>query len=570
MQQVLLMDSNELERERGITIMAKNCAIHYQDIKINIIDTPGHADFSSEIERTLGMADGALLIVDAQEGPMPQTRFVLKKALELELKIIVVINKIDKKFARIEMTRDRLADLFLDLAVHEDQLDFPIMYAVGRQGKVFDSLPDDFNQPGTVEPLLKKIIECIPAPIATEDKQFRMLVSALDYDNHLGRILIGRIRDGQIEKGQTIVSLADQRNYNVDKLMVYEGMQKKEVQSAAAGEVVAISGLSKVVIGATIAASKDLTPLPAPTVAEPTIHMQLGPNTSPFSAQEGEFTTSRQIEERLNRELENNVGLRVEKQESGKFKVSGRGELHLAVLLETMRREGYEMEVGKPEVITKVIDGIESEPIEEVDILVPGEYIGLINQEFGKRQAQMKHMENVSESEVEFIFEMPTRALIGLRSQLLTETKGTIIMSSQIIGYREKGIDLEQLRKGALISATTGKAVEYGLRNLKGRGVAFISPGYQVYEGMIIGENSKLEDIEINVCKEKNLTNHRSKSHQGITQMAPDVDMSLEQAIDFLERDELLEITPKSLRLRKKLLTDIDRRRERRNDQFNA
>lgn len=564
MQQELLMDSNELERERGITIMAKNCAISYQDYKINIIDTPGHADFSGEVERTLGMAEGALLIVDAQEGPMPQTRFVLKKALELNLKIIVVINKIDKKFARVDYTLHRLSDLFLDLATHEDQLEFPTLYSIGRQGKVFDTIPNDLTQPGTVMPLLDRIVSYIPEPAGDPEKPFQMLVSALDYDNHLGRILIGKIAQGKVSVGARVVNVSENKESRLDKLMVYRGMERVLTDQAEAGDIIAITGLADVKISQTVGENNQIPILPAPNVAEPTIHMVLGPNTSPFAAKEGQFTTSRQIEERLTRELENNVGLKVEKLDNGKFKLSGRGELHLAVLLETMRREGYEMEVGKPEVITKRIDGIETEPIEEVDVIVPKEFTGMINQEFGVRQAMLKHMEPVNDAEVEFIFTMPTRALLGLRSILLTQTKGTVVMSSQIVDFQPMGAHLEKLRKGALISATSGKAVEYGLRNVKGRGVSFITIGTQVYEGMIIGQNAKGEDIEINVCKEKNLTNHRSKSHQGITQLAPDIDMSLEQAIDFLEPDELLEITPLSLRLRKKLLTDIDRRRERR------
>lgn len=564
MQQELLMDSNELERERGITIMAKNCAISYQDYKINIIDTPGHADFSGEVERTLGMAEGALLIVDAQEGPMPQTRFVLKKALELNLKIIVVINKIDKKFARVNFTLHRLFDLFLDLATHEDQLEFPTLFSIGRQGKVFDTIPDDLSQPGTVMPLLDKIVNFIPEPAGDPEKPFQMLVSALDYDNHLGRILIGKIAQGKISVGTRVVNVSENKESRLDKLMVYRGMERVLTNQAEAGDIIAITGLADVKISQTVGENNQIPILKAPNVAEPTIHMVLGSNTSPFAAKEGQFTTSRQIEERLTRELENNVGLKVEKLDNGKFKLSGRGELHLAVLLETMRREGYEMEVGRPEVITKHLDGVETEPIEEVDVIVPKEFTGMINQEFGVRQAMLKHMEPVNDAEVEFIFTMPTRALLGLRSILLTQTKGTVVMSSQITDFQPMGTALEKLRKGALISATSGKAVEYGLRNVKGRGVSFITIGTQVYEGMIIGQNAKGEDIEINVCKEKNLTNHRSKSHQGITQLAPDIDMSLEQAIDFLEPDELLEITPLSLRLRKKFLTDIDRRRERR------
>lgn len=564
MQQEQILDNNDLERERGITIMAKTCAIIYRGVKINIIDTPGHADFSGEVERTLSMADGALLIVDAQEGPMPQTRFVLKKALELNLKIIVVVNKIDKQFARIVKTLHRLSDLFLELATDEAQLDFPVLYAVGRQGVVFQEIPQDFNHPGNVIPLLEAVIDEVPPPSGDTAKPLRMLVSALDYDNHLGRIAIGRVAEGKIKSGQKIYILPENQSFKVEKLMVSEGLSRIEAEEANAGEIVMIAGIKSATIGQTLAEDSSLGLLKAPVIAEPTIHITLGPNTSPFAAREGQFTTSRQLDERLKRELENNVGLRVERLDDGRFKLSGRGELHLSVLLETMRREGYEMEVGKPEVITKEIDGVIKEPIEEVNILVPQDYVGIINQELGKRQSELVKMEAVSEVETEFVFRTPTRALIGLRSLLLTLTKGTVVMSSQIDGYQPVGEELPQMRKGAIISATTGKTAEYGLRNLKGRGSSFVNPGFQVYEGMIIGQNAKEEDIEMNVTKEKNLTNHRSKSHQGITQLAPDLNLSLEQSLDFLEKDELLEITPVSLRLRKKYLTEIQRRRQSR------
>lgn len=562
MQQERLMDKNELERERGITIMAKNCAIEYKDTKINIIDTPGHADFSGEVERTLSMADGALLIIDAQEGPMPQTRFVLKKALELNLKIIVVVNKIDKVLANVEDTINKVSDLFLELAAHEDQLDFTTLYAVGRAGTVFAQKPADPNQEGSVVPLLDAILAHIPAPQTQQDAPFKMVISSLDYDEHLGQIVIGKVHQGSLSASQKVTVLnTPGKSYTIERVMGWQGMQRVNIDTALAGDIVALTGIADAKIGTTIGVSGSGEPLPSPAVGEPTLHMTLGPNTSPFSGKEAEYGTSRQLEERLNRELQNNVSLRVEKLDSGKFKVSGRGELHLAVLLETMRREGYEMEVGKPEVITKEIDEEKQEPVEEVDIMVPQEFVGTINQEFGKRFGNLVRLSPLATGETEFIYHIPTRAIIGLRSLLLTLTKGTVIFNSQVIGYQPVGQPLPKLRKGVLISAETGKAVEYGLRALKGRGSSFVNPGTMVYEGMIVGQNSKDEDIEMNVCKEKNLTNHRSKSHQGITQLAPDVDLSLEQAIDFLENDELLEITPRSLRLRKKFLTDIERRR---------
>ncbi len=565
MGQERILDSNDLERERGITILAKICAIDYQGTRINIIDTPGHVDFSGEVERTLGMADGALLIVDAQEGPMPQTRFVLKKALELNLKLIVVINKIDKQYARVREIEHKLSDLFLELATHDDHLEFISLYAVGRAGTVFEDLPENADQSGSVEPLLKAIIETIPAPQAEHEKPFKMLISALDYDNHVGRIVIGKIVQGSVSSGQRVVILgASTPNANVESVMVAHGLERVKVESATAGDIVAITGLGKATIGSTITDPSDLEILPTLAVTPPTLAMTLGPNTSPFAGKEGQFTTSRQLGERLTRELENNVSLRVEPLDNGQFRLAGRGELHLSILLETMRREGYEMEVGKPEVVTKRIDGVEQEPVEELTIVVDNEYVGAISQELGKRQAQLLSMEPMNEKEVMFNYRLPTRSMLGLRSYLMTQTKGTLLFSSQFSGFEPLGQPLPKMRKGALIAAVTGKAVEYGLRTLKGRGLSFVQPGVQVYEGMIVGQNARDDDIAVNVCKEKNLTNHRSKSHQGITQLAPDVDMSLEQSIDFLERDELLEITPVSLRLRKKYLSDLDRRRAER------
>ena len=562
MQSERILDSNDLEKERGITILAKICSIEYQNTHINIIDTPGHADFSGEVERTLDMADGALLIIDAQEGPMPQTRFVLRKALDLNLKIIVVINKIDKKYARPKGVEEKISDLFLELASYDSHLDFTTLYSVGRSGTVFTQLPLDPHKSGSVKPLLNAIIS-LPSPKANTELPFKMLISSLDYDSHLGRILIGKIQQGKIITHDKVIipNLDHSKSYAISQLMISKGLDRKIVQSANAGEIVAISGVSVANIGQTVSDPVDTATIASSTVSEPTLHMLIGPNTSPFSGKEGKFTTSRQIGGWLKKELDNNVSLRVEFLSNGKFKVSGRGELHLSVLLETMRREGYELEVGKPEVIIKTIDNKRQEPVEEVNVIVPKEYVGTITQEFGKRLGEMIQMEPTSTEEVEFIYRIPTRAIIGLRSLLATQTKGTALFSSQIIGYQPVGDQIAKLRKGALISATIGEAVEYGLRNLKGRGISFINPATKVYEGMIVGINSKNDDIEINVCKEKHLTNHRSKSHDGITQLAPDLKLSLEQSIDILENDELLEITPLSLRLRKKYLSDIDRRR---------
>lgn len=556
-----ILDSNELERERGITIMAKTCAIEYQGVKINIIDTPGHADFSGEVERTLGMADGAVLIVDAQEGPMPQTRFVLKKALELDLQLIVIINKLDKRHADPTYTLNRIENLFLELASSDAHLNFPVLYAIGRSGIVLTDNPTDLPTTGSVEPLLKTILEVIPPPHNDPTGNPLLLISALDYDSHLGQMVIGKVHQGTFQAGQTVIRVPDPKTYSITKLMVSRGIDRVSVDQAEAGDIVMLCGLTDSTIGSTISVPGVTTQLPAPKVGEPTLHLTMGPNTSPFSGREGQFTTSRQLGDRLTRELKNNVGLHVENLTSGQFIISGRGELHLSVLLETMRREGYEMEVGKPEAITKTENGINTEPVEELDILIPKAFVGIINQELGQRQAQLMHMEPVNEAEVEFVYHLPTRALIGLRSVLLTQTKGTAVMNSQIISFEPVGQVLPQLRKGVIVAAETGKAVEYGLRALKNHGTALVVPGTEVYEGMVVGVNNADNDVEINVCKEKNLTNHRKKSHQGITTLAPDLVFSLEQALDFVEKDELLEITPHSLRLRKKYLTALDRHR---------
>lgn len=567
MQQTQILDSNALEKERGITILAKNCAINYGDTKINIIDTPGHADFCGEVERTLGMADGALLIVDAQEGPMPQTRFVLKKAFDLDLKIITVVNKIDKPNADIPRTLGRLDELFLDLARTESQLDFPVLFAVARQGKIFVSPPKDYRDSADCIPLLNSIISTIPSPTVSSGKSFKMMVSSLDYDNHLGQVVIGKVHQGKVAVGQSVVaSDHGSGKFQIESIMLADGLGRKKVALASTGNIVFLSGLSGIKVGETLTDPIDTAPLPGIVIGEPTLHIRLSPNSSPFAGREGVFTTSRQLEERLLKETETNVSLKLDKTADGSFKISGRGELHLSILLETIRREGYEMEIGKPDVILKEIDGVSNEPVEEVSIIVSNEYLGVINQELGRRQALLLQTQPVSGTETEFIHRVPTRNIIGLRSLLMTLTKGTVVLNSQVVGYQPKGKDVPKLRTGVIITATTGKAAAYSLKTLKDHGISFIQPGTLVYEGMIVGQSSRDDDIEINVCKEKNLTNHRTKSHQGIIQLAPDYNFSLEEAIDFLERDELLEITPKSLRLRKKFLSEIDRRRQKRLD----
>ncbi len=562
MSQERILDSNDLEREKGITILAKNIAIKYGEYKINIIDTPGHADFSGEVERTLGMADGALLIIDSQEGPMPQTRFVLKKALELNLKVIVVINKIDKPFARIERSISRVSDLILDLVTKEEQLDFPILYAAGLFRKVFFEKPNDFNEKGDVQPLLKTIVDKIPSPNNNSEASFKMLISSLDYNVHLGRIIIGKIFQGKIKPGQKVIlSNHPAKFYTIEKVFLSDGLARINVEEARAGDIVALAGVEGATIGQTIADPLDSTPLPSAKITEPTLHMELGPNTSPISGREGEFSTSRQIEQRLIKELETNLSLKFEKLENGRFLISGKGELHLAILLETLRREGFELEAGKPEVILKNINGVIQEPVEEVSIIVLNDYLGVISKEIGKRFGVMIKMEPISDTETEYIFHMPTRTIIGLRSLLVNSTRGTVIFNSQVFGYQPQGQPIPKQRRGVLLADRAGSALAFGLAAVQGRGTTFIEPGEYVYEGMIIGLNAKDQDIAMNVCKGKKLTNMRSKSSDGIIQLVPAIKLSLEQSLDFLEADELLEITPKSLRLRKKYLKEVERKR---------
>ena len=561
-----ILDSNDQERERGITIRAKNCAIDFADTKINIIDTPGHADFSSEVERTLGMADGALLIIDAQEGPMPQTRFVLRQALKLGLKIIVVINKIDKQYARVPWVIDKTENLFLDLAQDESQLDFPILYAIARDGKVFENIPPDFKAAADVTPLLQKIIDFIPAPADRDDQPFKMLVSSFEHDNHLGRILIGRIAQGKVSLNQkvTLISKANSL-YTVEKLFVADGLGRKEMDEVFSGDIVALSGVKDAKIGDTIAQVGQTEGLPAAEISQPTLHVAIQPNKSPFSGQEGEFSTANQLEERLNREIETNLSLQVKKIGNGKFEVAGKGELHLTVFLEDLRRDGYELEVEKPEVIVKEVAGVKMEPVEELDIIIPNDYTGIINQELGKRYAVLVNAAPISEKETEFVYRLPTRALIGLKSLLVTQTKGTIIFSSQVVDYQPLGKPIRKLRPGALVAAQSGKAVSYGLNIAQGRGSTFIGPGTQVYQGMIIGKNTKENDIEVNVCRGKKLTNMRSKSSDEPIQLVPPIPVTLEMGLGFIDHDELMEITPKSVRLRKKAVSKQEKRHFRQN-----
>lgn len=567
MSQELIMDSGDQERERGITITAKITAVQHGDYRINIIDTPGHADFSGEVERTLNMADGCILIVDAQEGPMPQTKFVLTKALANGLKPLVVINKIDKPGKRIHEVEDELANLFLELAVHEDQLHYPIYYAIGREGKAWSSEPADTSAAGNLSVLFDAIINEIPAPEVEQDKPFQMLVTALAYDSFKGKYAIGRIKRGTIKAGDQVAVCKKDGSIvkaKVELVFMSRGVTKFEVEQGIAGDIVQLTGLKDIQIGETVADSNNPEPLPILEVEAPTLQVYLGPNTSPFKGQEGEFNTSRQIAERLQKELEMNIGLRVEEQGIG-FLVSGRGELHLSVLIETMRREGYEFEVGRPQVVTKEENGQIMEPVEELIIEVPSEHAGSVQMELGQRRAVLKEQFVTTQGATKLVYELPTRALLGLRNILITATKGTVIMNSLTIGYQPEGPALQQLRNGALISFEQGTATPYSLENAQARGEVFVGPGEKVYAGQIIGLNNRGEDLEINIVKEKHLTNIRSSSSDGIVQLTPFTSLSLEQCLDFIENDELLEVTPKNLRLRKRHLSSHDRKRARNN-----
>ncbi len=564
MQQTTILDSNPLERERGITILAKNTAVFYNDYKINIIDTPGHADFSGEVERTLNMADGALLIVDAQEGPMPQTKFVLKKALELNLKIIVVINKVDKLLADIPKTLEHINDLFLELANDPEHLDFPVFYAIGREGKAANK-PEEINDSSNLDPIMQSIINTVPAPKVI-DGDFRMLVTSLDYDTHKGKHVIGRVSAGQPELNMSVVLMKEdvsRFSAKIDSISTTIGLKKMPVNKATAGDIIDITGIKDAEIGDTIASPQVTEALPRIYVEEPTIKMAMGANTSPFSGREGKFSNSRQLLERLEKELESNVGLKLAIQ-GDKFVVSGRGELHLSILIETMRREGYELQVGKPEVIIKTIDGVEMEPIENLIVDVPEEFVGVVTEEIGRRKGNMTNMESDGKGNTRLEYHIPSKALIGLRSMLLTRTKGSIVINTMFEKYAPLTPPVAKIRNGALIASESGVALGYGLRNAQERGTTFIDPGTQVYEGMIIGLHARPEDIEVNVTKEKKQSNMRSKGEGVKIALIPPVIMSLEQCLDFLEEDELLEVTPENLRLRKKYLTKIDRVRSER------
>ncbi len=558
----LVMDSNPLERERGITILAKNTAIIYRDVKINIIDTPGHADFSGEVERVINMADGCLLVVDAVDGPMPQTRYVLKKALAKGLKPVVVINKIDSVNARVPQVVSLVQDLFLELATNEDQLDFPILYASARQGYAVADLKDE---QANMEPLFEAILKYVPPPATDAAGPLQLLVAALDYDNHLRQIAIGRISRGRIASGDPVLRLGRQgvsTLYKVVRVFVFQGLERREVPLAEAGEIVAIAGVEQVSIGDTIASPEHPEALPTIDIDEPTVKMTLGVNASPFNGRDGIYCTSRQLHDRLMRELQTNVSLRVEDTDSpDEFLVSGRGELHLSILIETMRREGYEFQLSRPEAVTKVVNGQTLEPYELLLLDTRDEFIGQLAENLATRLSNMTDMRSDGQGNVHMEFKLPTRGLIGFRSFFLRVTRGNGVMNSQFLDFEPLRGQVKSARSGVLVSAEAGLAVTYGLNNAQGRGMTFVDPGTPVYEGMIVGMHPRDSDIEINVCKEKKLTNMRASTSDFSIQLTPPIKMSLEEFLDFVNDDELLEVTPKDLRLRKKVLSNDERYR---------
>ncbi len=563
MGQSLIMDKLAQERERGITITAKITTVNYEDFKFNIIDTPGHADFGGEVERTLGMADGCLLVVDAQEGPMPQTKFVLGKALAAGLKPLVVINKIDKDGSRISEVEDELADLFLELATDESQLRYPVYYAIGRDAKAWEEVPSNPEEAGDLGCIFKAIVEQIPSPRITEGAT-QILITNLEWDNFKGKHIVGKIGRGTLKKGQSMVLIkkdSSEIKFKVVDLFGFKGLGKEDLKEAPAGDIVAFTGADKAEIGETIADESNPEALPILEVEAPTLKMYVGPNTSPLKGNEGEFTTSRQIEDRLKRELETNVSLRVEDSGIG-FIVSGRGELHLSVLIEDLRREGFELEVGRPQVVTRVEDGKTMEPLEELTIEVPQEFVGSVQTELGARRAELQS-QDLNLRGVRLVYQIPTRALIGLRGLMMTATKGNAVMSSVTVGYQKMGSAIPQTRNGVLISFESGAATAYSIENAQERGTVFIKPTQKVYAGQIVGLNLRKEDMEVNICKEKKLTNVRSSSSDGAIQLTPPTVLSLEESLDFLEDDELLEVTPQNLRLRKRFLSTNERKKNR-------
>ena len=561
-----IMDSNDLEKERGITILSKNTSVMYKDIKINIVDTPGHADFGGEVERVLKTVDGVLLLVDAFEGAMPQTREVLKKSLALGLKPIVVINKIDRPGATPEKVVDQVIELFIELDATDEQLDFPVVYASAKNGIAKMELNEESDN---LNCLFETIINTIDAPDCDEEGTFQMLVSNIDYDDYVGRIAVGRVERGKISVGMPVSICGKEDKITqgrIGKLYTHIGLKKQEVEEVTAGDIIELSGLPNINIGDTICDFNNPEKIPFVDIDEPTVSMTFSVNNGPFAGKEGQFITSRHIRDRLFKELERNVSLRVKETESpDSFEVSGRGELHLSVLIETMRREGFELLVSRPKVIYKEIDGVKCEPIERLVVNVPDDSIGTVIEKLGQRKAEMINMEPAEEGHTKIEFKIPARGLIGYRTEFLTDTKGEGTMNHIFDSYEPfKGEVLSRVR-GTIVAFENGKSVTYGLYNAQDKGDLFIGPGVEVYEGMIVGLNSRGEDLAINVCKEKHLTNTRASGSDEALRLVPPIQMSLEKAIEFIQDDELVEVTPKSIRLRKKILDSKERERANRN-----
>ncbi len=555
-----VMDSNDLERERGITILSKNTAIHYKNTKINIVDTPGHADFGGEVERILMMVDGVLLLVDAFEGCMPQTRFVLKKALGLKKKVVVVVNKIDRPGARPAEVIDEVLDLFIELGAEEDQLDFPVVYASARDG--YSSLDSDVRQ-GDMRPLFDSILENIDPPKGDMSGPTQILFSSLDYDDYIGRIGVGRVERGSVKRNQTLTTCKqDGTNHNVriSKLYQFEGLKRVEVEEAKLGDLICVSGIADLNIGETACDPEHIDPLPFIKIDEPTISMNFIVNNSPFAGQEGKFVTSRNIRDRLFKEVETNVSMRVEETDStDTFKVSGRGELHLSILIETMRRQGYEFQVSRPKVILKKENGKTLEPMELLIVEVPEQYVGAVIEKLGSRKAELENMGARDGGATHLEFKIPSRGLIGYRSEFMTDTNGNGIMNQLFAGYEPWKGEIKTRERGSIVVHETGETTGYGLFNTQDRGRLFIGPGVPVYEGMIVGECAKSEDVVCNVCKQKHLTNTRASGSDDALRLVPPTVLSLEQCMEFIKDDELLEVTPQSLRLRKVVLSKEQR-----------
>lgn len=559
-----VMDSGDIERERGITILSKNTAILYDGIKINIVDTPGHADFGGEVERVLNMVDGVLLLVDAFEGPMPQTKYVLRKALEQGLKPIVVINKIDRPDQRVDDVYDEVLELFMELDADDDQLDFPVIYAAARDGIAKFNMEDTNDN---LEPLMQTIVKEIPAPQGDAEGPLQMMVTTLEADDYVGRVAIGRVIRGSVRPNQNVVVISGdhETKAKVGKVYVYQGLKRVEVDEAGMGEIVALTGLGDVSIGYTVADAENPEALPTINIDEPTLSMTFGVNTSPFAGREGQFVTSRHLRDRLFKEIETNVAMHVEETDSADvFKVSGRGELHLSILIEQMRREGYELQVGKPEVVYKTINGQKCEPMESLTVEVPQEYMGAVMEALGTRKAELSNMTELS-GYIRMEFFIPARGLIGFRSELLTSTKGNGIMNHIFHGYVPYKGDMTGRSHGSLVAFEQGETTGYGIFSLQDRGTMFISPGQQVYEGMIVGENSRDIDMDINPCKKKNVTNMRTSASDEAIRLTPPRILSLEQALEYINDDELVEVTPENIRLRKAILDRTARGRAAKN-----